>query len=1321
MAAFERRRLPLAAVRLIAATSILSTLAAARDSSCVVDCVNGFCDEKLGVCQCRPNFGGESCNVLIGNEDTEFPHKFQGNGMTELPNYTRKYDEGAPGAAGGDGGPGASNVGGAGVDEEADAPPGGKAGAPAPEQDAASSATPLPPSPVSILSRAAHLKSSISKLFSKEDPDSSEARIAHIQALVQDDVREEDKEMALASKKRKKDAEVVESLSLHRQGEEKGENEDADRKKSQSTSSSPPSMLSSWIRGLFSGSSSSQEQAGQKEKGWAAHAVEPADSSAGKLNHPPSISSSPGHFLEKEVGRVSNEQEARTRTSDSIHSAPAARADLSPRERRASGQPLRVGATDEFISEVDVGAPRSLAQRMIDRLDAEERRRGAAARRSQRATTSRHQNKQDEQQQVVFARKSPRSEASTRSVVGEGPAPKLQSLSRGTSTARLPSTAAGAEKGATNKIRKLPEEILRRPNPHKKVRKAAVSFAQMPISALLASSQTPAPAQPPAPMAWPSFSPYSQPVFQPRLAPAAAMSSPVTTSKAGGLLVRGDEQRGSDQDQLQPTNTIVQQLLSAPLDEKVEVYGPRATALAATNAMKSLASSVGGPRQKLVVKKAPPARPRAAGVALLQMSGASTAGAGELQQLQQQQSAAPKPCSGHGNVTTIADGSAVCKCEPTHTGALCDTPRCTDDCNHQGLCVGGMCVCAPTSFGSFCQFKRCPHDCMGYGYCNLQGKCECNSGHSGEDCATVLAAGLVVTLSLDEAKPRASPAPNSLISTLRHVSEAKACADKDRCNMRGVCGNGGRCECYPGYSGDSCQQSCPNECSHNGHCMSGQCMCFEGFKGIDCAARSCCNGHGSCDQPGVCVCEAGYSGENCENRALAPPLPLLEVGTCDPACSANGVCSNGNCICKTGYIGATCATKVAASCPDNCNSRGLCLNGKCACDHGWQGEKCELQFLAAGAPAPEPGGAGAAPGGGAAAGAEAGGGGAAAITGLGGPLAETSDAVCGPDGGCSGHGRCDTVRGVCVCEMQYQGKFCEAPQCPGGWQPEIGGFSKSHGKFGKAAWHPCQGRGLCDGEGKCVCAAGYSGDDCGVRDCAFDCGAHGSCAAETATCSCETGWTGPNCRDPDCKNGCSGKGECVFAMNDSPGECRCAAGFAGDDCSVVSFETTLATCPNNCSGNGLCMAGTCSCSPGFFGAACEKEECEDLAMMGPNCDLPRCPNDCSAKGACMNGRCSCYAEFLGQDCSIPTTCYEPCKSKCEVDSGSETCRFCVGQCSSLANHPTLGHHSPFEDLQNSLLQSPSSSASAGGLKTTTLIQPASAHAEVYSKDVVYGM
>eukprot|EP00392_Amoebophrya_sp_AT5.2_P014371 g14520.t1 len=822
MAAFERRRLPLAAVRLIAATSILSTLAAARDSSCVVDCVNGFCDEKLGVCQCRPNFGGESCNVLIGNEDTEFPHKFQGNGMTELPNYTRKYDE------------------------------------------------------VSILSRAAHLKSSISKLFSKEDPDSSEARIAHIQALVQDDVREEDKEMALASKKRKKDAEVVESLSLHRQGEEKGENEDADRKKSQST------------------------------------------------------------------------------------------------------------------------------------------------------------------------------------------------------TARLPSTAAGAEKGATNKIRKLPEEIL-----------------------------------------------------------PAAMSSPVTTSKAGGLLVRGDEQRGSDQDQLQPTNTIVQQLLSAPLDEKVEVYGPRATALAATNAMKSLASSVGGPRQKLVVKKAPPARPRAAGVALLQMSGASTAGAGELQQLQQQQSAAPKPCSGHGNVTTIADGSAVCKCEPTHTGALCDTPRCTDDCNHQGLCVGGMCVCAPTSFGSFCQFKRCPHDCMGYGYCNLQGKCECNSGHSGEDCATVLAAGLVVTLSLDEAKPRASPAPNSLISTLRHVSEAKACADKDRCNMRGVCGNGGRCECYPGYSGDSCQQSCPNECSHNGHCMSGQCM---------------------------------------------DKFPL-----------------------------------------------------------------------------------------------------------------------------------------------HNQGKFCEAPQCPGGWQPEIGGFSKSHGKFGKAAWHPCQGRGLCDGEGKCVCAAGYSGDDCGVRDCAFDCGAHGSCAAETATCSCETGWTGPNCRDPDCKNGCSGKGECVFAMNDSPGECRCAAGFAGDDCSVVSFETTLATCPNNCSGNGLCMAGTCSCSPGFFGAACEKEECEDLAMMGPNCDLPRCPNDCSAKGACMNGRCSCYAEFLGQDCSIPTTCYEPCKSKCEVDSGSETCRFCVGQCSSLANHPTLGHHSPFEDLQNSLLQSPSSSASAGGLKTTTLIQPASAHAEVYSKDVVYGM
>ncbi|XP_053204126.1 attractin-like protein 1 [Panonychus citri] len=62
------------------------------------------------------------------------------------------------------------------------------------------------------------------------------------------------------------------------------------------------------------------------------------------------------------------------------------------------------------------------------------------------------------------------------------------------------------------------------------------------------------------------------------------------------------------------------------------------------------------------------------------------------------------------------------------------------------------------------------------------------------------------------------------------------------------------------------------------------------------------------------------------------------------------------------------------------------------------------------------------------------------------------------------------------------------------------------------------------------------------------------------------------------------------------------------------------SCPNNCSNNGACIDGICTCNGGLDGAACDK---------------PICPNKCSGHGRCelSERRCICELDFIGDDCS----------------------------------------------------------------------------------------
>lgn len=76
---------------------------------------------------------------------------------------------------------------------------------------------------------------------------------------------------------------------------------------------------------------------------------------------------------------------------------------------------------------------------------------------------------------------------------------------------------------------------------------------------------------------------------------------------------------------------------------------------------------------------------------------------------------------------------------------------------------------------------------------------------------------------------------------------------------------------------------------------------------------------------------------------------------------------------------------------------------------------------------------------------------------------------------------------------------------------------------------------------------------------------------------------------------CPGHGECHC------GECKCHAGYIGDNCNC---STETASCISDdgqmCSGRGNCVCGRCQCTePGAFGDTCEK--------------CPTCPDACDTK------------------------------------------------------------------------------------------------------------
>uniref|UniRef100_A0A3B3CW46 Tenascin R (restrictin, janusin) n=1 Tax=Oryzias melastigma TaxID=30732 RepID=A0A3B3CW46_ORYME len=173
------------------------------------------------------------------------------------------------------------------------------------------------------------------------------------------------------------------------------------------------------------------------------------------------------------------------------------------------------------------------------------------------------------------------------------------------------------------------------------------------------------------------------------------------------------------------------------------------------------------------------------------------------------------------------------------------------------------------------------------------------------------------------------------------------------------------------------------------------------------------------------------------------------------------------------------------------------------------------------------------------------------------------------------------------------------------------------------------------------CGSGCCGESSAMGHLDFvpGCSGHGSFSFDLCGCICEESWTGKNCSEPRCPNDCSGQGVCI------EGECVCDRDFGGDNCSEPR-------CPSDCSGRGLCIDGECVCEESFTGEDC---------MVG------RCLNDCSDQGLCVNGTCQCRPGYVGEDCSM-VYCANNCSKKGICKEGFCVCQdgFAGDDCNSVA-------------------------------------------------------